>query len=72
MMKEFQISWGTQAHFNLFALRHKFGVFPWGKRKRSSFIQLEGLNMFLNDWFDLLYSGDKASPKEAIFSENGP
>jgi len=54
VMKEFQIPWGAQAHFNLFTLRHNFRVFPRGKRKGYSPIQLEGLNVSLNDWSDLL------------------
>jgi len=67
VMKEFQIPWGAQAHFNLFTLRHNFRAFPWGKRKGYSPVQLEGLNISLNDWSDLLYSEDKASLKEALF-----
>ena len=66
-MKEFQIPWGAQAHFNLLTLRHNFRVFPRGKRKGYSPIQLEGLNISLNEWSDLLYSEDKASLKEALF-----
>jgi len=66
IMKEFQILWGVQAHFNLFILRHNFKAFPRGKRKGYSPIQLEGLNISLNDWSDLLYSEDKASLKEAL------
>jgi hypothetical protein len=82
VMKEFQIPWGAQAHFNLFTLRHNFRVFPRGKRKGFSPVQLEGLNISLNEWSDLLYSEDKAIPeeilflsgrlKEAIFSEGAP
>jgi len=34
VMKEFQIPHGTQAHFNLFTLRHNFRAFPRGKGKR--------------------------------------
>ena len=67
VMKEFQTPWGAQAHFNLFTLRHPFRAFPRGKRKGYSPIQLEGLSISLNDWSDLLYSGDKASLKEALF-----
>ena len=66
-MKEFQIPRGAQAHFNLFTLRHNFRVFPRGKRKGYSPIQLEGLNISLNEWPDLLYSRDKAIPEEAVF-----
>jgi len=81
VMKEFQIPWGAEAHFNLFTLRHNFRVFPRGKRKGYSPVQLEGLDVSLNEWSDLLYSEDKAIPekplflsrkgKEAIFSEGG-
>jgi len=67
VMKEFQILHGAQAHFSLFTLRHNFRAFPRGKRKGFSPIQLEGLNISLNDWSDLLYSEDKASLKEALF-----
>jgi len=67
VMKEFQIPWGAQAHFNLFTLRHNFRVFSRGKRKGFSPVQLEGLNISLNEWSDLLYSEDKASLKEALF-----
>ena len=67
VMKEFQIPWGAQAHFNLLTLRHNFRVFPRGKRKGYSPIQLEGLNISLNEWSDLLYSEDKPSLKEALF-----
>jgi len=70
-MKEFQIPNGTQAHFNLFTLRHNFRAFPRGKRKGYSPIQLEGLNISLNDWSNLLYSEDKASLKEALFLSGG-
>jgi len=66
-MKEFQIPHGAQAHFNLFTLRHNFRAFPRGKRKGFSPIQLEGLNISLNDWSDLLCSEDKDSLKE-VFS----
>jgi len=66
-MKECQIPWGAQAHFNLFTLRHNFRACPRGKRKGFSPVQLEGLNVSLNDWSDLLYSEDKASLKEALF-----
>ena len=55
-MKQFQIRGGAQAHFDLFTLRHNFRKFPRGKRKGSSFVQLEGLNISLNNWSDLLYS----------------
>ena len=57
-MKQFQIRGGAEAHFDLFTLRHNFRRFPRGKRKGSSFVQLEGLNISLNDWSDLLYSQD--------------
>ena len=57
-MEQFQIRDGTQTHFDLFTLRHSFRKFPRGKRKGSSFVQLEGLNISLNDWSDLLYSQD--------------
>jgi len=57
-MKQFQIRGGAQAHFDLFTLRHNFRKFPRGKRKGSSFVQLEGLNISLNEWSDLLYSQD--------------
>jgi len=67
VMKEFQIPRGAQAHFNLFTLRHNFRAFPRGKRKGYSPIQLEGLNISLNEWSDLLYSEDKASLKEVLF-----
>ena len=67
VMKEFQIPHGAQAHFSPFTLRHNFRVFPRGKRKGFSPVQLEGLNISLNDWPDLLYSGDKATLKEALF-----
>jgi len=66
-MKEFQIPWGAQAHFDLFTLRHNFRAFPRGKRKGYSPIQLEGLSISLNDSSDLLYLRDKASLKEALF-----
>ena len=69
-MKEFQIPWGAQAHFNLFTLRHNFRSFPRGKRKGFSPVQLEGLNISLNDWSDLLYSKDKIILKET-FSLSG-
>jgi len=68
VMKEFQISWGAQAHFNLFTLRHNFRVFPRGKRKGFSPVQLKGLNMSLNDWSDLLYSADEVTLKSSLFS----
>jgi len=69
VMKQFQISWRwrAQAHFNLFTLRHNFRVFPRGKRKGFSPIQLEGLNISLNDFSFLLYSGDKTIPEESLF-----
>ena len=80
VMKEFQIPWGAQAHFSLFTLRHNFRAFPRGKRKGYSPVQLKGLDISLNDWPNLLYSGDKAIPeeplslsrkgKEAIFSRS--
>ena len=66
-MKEFQIPHGAQAHFNLFTLRHNFRIFPRGKRKGFSPVQLEGLNISLNDWSDLHNFEDKASLKEALF-----
>jgi len=75
VMKEFQIPWGAQAHFNLFTLRHLFRAFPRGKRKGYSPIQLEGLNISLNEWEDkailkevLFFSG---RTKEIISSESG-
>lgn len=71
MMKEFQIPHGAQAHFNLFTLRHNFRAFPRGKRKRYSPVQLEGLNISLNDWCDLLYSEDEAILEEALFLSRG-
>jgi len=81
-MKEFQTPEGVQIHLNLFTLRHNFRVFPRGKRKGFSPVQLEGLNASLNDWSDLLYLGNRASlkkgslslwgAKEAIFSEGAP
>jgi len=60
-----------------------FGSFPPQiEPYRFSPVQLEGLNISLNDWSDLLYSKDKITPKEtfflsgrakeAIFSENAP
>jgi len=49
-----QIPGGAQAHFDLFTLRCSFRKFPRGKRKESP-LQLEGLNISLNDWSDLLY-----------------
>jgi len=58
VMKQFQIRGGAQAHFDLFTLRYNFRKFPRGKRKGISFVQLEGLNISLNDWSDLLYSQD--------------
>jgi len=67
VMKEFQIPYGAQAHFNLFTLRHNFRAFPRGKRKGYSPVQLEGLNISLNDWSDLLYSGEEAILEEALF-----
>jgi len=66
VMKGFQISKEVQIHLNLFTLRHNFRVFPWGKRKGGSPVQLEELNVSLNDWSDLLYS-DKVIPEEAFF-----
>jgi len=48
-------------------LRHNFRIFPRGKRKGFSPVQIEGLNVSLNDWSDLLYSGDKAFPEESLF-----
>jgi len=66
-MKEFQIPEGVQIHLNLFTLRHNFRIFPWGKRKGFSPVQLEGLNVSLNDWSNLLYLGDKANLEEALF-----
>jgi len=70
VMKEFQIPWGAQAHFNLFTLRHNFRAFPRGKKRGFSPVQLEGLNISLNDWFDLLYSGQgiRLSQKSLFFS----
>ena len=81
VMKEFETVRGSaQIHLNLFTLRHNFRVFARGKRKGFSPVQLEGLNVSLNDWSDLLYS-NKVIPeellfpsgkvKEAIFSESG-
>ncbi|MEA1964743.1 MAG: hypothetical protein U9O41_06415 [Candidatus Aerophobetes bacterium] len=67
MMKEFRIPNGTQAHFNLFTLRHNFRAFPRGKRKGFSPVQLEGLNVSLNDWSELLYSGDRTIQEESLF-----
>jgi len=67
VMKQFQTPEGTQAHFNLFTLRHNFRTFPRGKRKGYSPIQLEELNVSLNNWSDLLYSGDKAMLEQALF-----
>ena len=67
VMKEFQTPEGVQFHLNLFTFRHNFRVFLRGKRKGYSPVQLEGLDVSLNDWFDLLYSGDKAIPEEALF-----
>ncbi len=66
IMKQFQTPEGVQAHLNLFTLRHNFRVFPRGKRKGYSPIQLEGLNVALNDWSDLLYSKDKVVSEEAL------
>jgi len=47
-------------------LKHNFRVFSRGKRKGFSPVQLEGLNVSLNDWSDLLYA-DKVIPEEALF-----
>jgi len=66
VMKEFQTPGGVQTHLNLFILRHNFTVFPRGKGRGYSPTQLEGLNIFLNDWSDFLYSGDKVIPEEAL------
>jgi len=66
-LKECQIPWGAQAYFNLFTLRRNFRAFPRGKRKGYSPVQLEGLNISLNDWSDLLYSEDKATPEGVLF-----
>jgi len=46
-MEQFQIRDGTQTHFDLFTLRHSFRKFPGGKRKESSFVQLEGVKHIL-------------------------
>jgi len=80
-MKEFQIPHGAQAYFNLFTLRNNFRAFPRGKRKGLSHVQLEGLNISLNDWSDLLCPRDRVIPeeslslsgkgKETVFSETG-
>lgn len=61
IMKQFQIRNGTQAHFDLFTLRHNFRVFPRGKRKGSSPVQLEGLDPPINDWSELIYLEDEDS-----------
>lgn len=66
MMKQFQTSEGVQTHLNLFTSRYNFRIFPWGKHKGYFPVQLEGLNVSLNDWSDLLYL-DKAIPEEALF-----
>jgi len=66
-MKKFQAPEGVQTHLDLFTLRQNFRVFSRGKRKGYSLIQREGLNVSLNDWSDLLYSGGKVMPEEALF-----
>jgi hypothetical protein len=66
-MKEFQTPEGVQMRLDLFTLGNNFRVFPEGKQKRYSTDQLEGLNVSLKDWFDLLYSGDEVIPEEALF-----
>ncbi len=54
-MKQFQIRGGAQAHFDLFTLRHNFRVFPRGKRKGLSPARLEGLDVRVDDWSELIY-----------------
>ena len=68
VMKEFQIPWGAEAHFNLFTLRHNFRVFPRGERKGCSPVQLEGLDVSLNEWSDLLYSERIRLFQKSLFS----
>lgn len=67
VMKQFETPEGAQAYLHLFILRHNFRVFSHGKRKRFPPAQLEGWNVSLDDWSDLLYSGDEAIPEEALF-----
>jgi len=55
-MKQFQIRGGAQAHFDLFTLRHNFRKFPRGKGKGISFAQLEGLDVPIDDWSELIFS----------------
>jgi len=59
VMKQFQIRGGAQAHFDLFTLRHNFRKFPRGKRKGSSPAQLEGLDLPIDDWSELIFSRDE-------------
>jgi len=67
IMKQFQIRGGAQAYFDLFTLRHNFRKFPRGKRKGSSPAQLEGLDIQVDDWSDLLYMQDKPVLEKAPF-----
>lgn len=67
VMKEFQILEGVQTHFNLFTLRHNFRLFLGKSERGFPPVQLEGLNVSLNEWPDLLYSGDKAIAEEILF-----
>jgi len=41
-MKEFQIPWGAQAHFNLFTLRHPFRAFLGEREKGILLSNLRG------------------------------
>ncbi len=59
VMKQFQIRGGAQAHFDLFTLRHNFRKFPRGKRRGSSPAQLEGLDLPIDDWSELIFSENK-------------
>jgi len=49
-----------------FTLRHNFRNSPKGKRKGFSPVQLDGLNVSLNDWSDLLYSQDGTILEEIL------
>ena len=48
-------------YLDLFTLRHSFRKFPRGKRKGSSPTQLEGLDLRVDDWSELIYPEDEDS-----------
>jgi len=54
-----QIQGGAQTHFDLLTLRHNFRRFPKGKRKGLSPAQLEGLDVRVDGWSELIYPEDE-------------